>query len=386
MKNLKIFLLLGLMFFGAFVFFQRDINIKPNIVAVAESVKKSCKDSEVKSVCYETEIPKLMKLLSMEDSFNVASLIQSSVPDFPYCHVLGHKLASLETKKDPSKWKEVVARCPRGTCSNGCVHGAFQERYRNDILTGESFSEAKNELTNLCEKSDVFTPTGLEQGSCYHALGHLLMYITGADVNKSVLTCDGVAKKEDGRDFTRLCYAGAFMQIFQPLDTDDKTLIRNINVDKSNAWDFCSKFPPTKKNICREESWPLFLEEISIPQGLVNFCSVLDTKGQESCIMNIFYLMPIQFRFNTTSIDKYCSGFSENYKGKCYAMTASRMLEIDKRNGQETINYCNALSGLSRSTCFEQIIHDALFDYGEGSKLYSDFCSQVPQDFIDKCK
>ncbi|MEZ4200780.1 MAG: hypothetical protein R3B69_04370 [Candidatus Paceibacterota bacterium] len=81
--------------------------------------------------CYDEEIPKLMDAgMSMEDAFAVTATIQDLDPSYQYCHVLGHELSAKETAKDPSRWKDVVARSPLGMCSNGGVHGAFQERFR----------------------------------------------------------------------------------------------------------------------------------------------------------------------------------------------------------------------------------------------------------------
>src|SRR6185369_2960133 len=101
-----------------------------SLETLADRVIQKCKTANPRDVCYNIEIPRLMKFISMEDAFSVTRIVQDKDPQFLYCHVLGHELASIETKKDPSKWKEVIGRCPSGVCSNGCVHGAFQEKYK----------------------------------------------------------------------------------------------------------------------------------------------------------------------------------------------------------------------------------------------------------------
>lgn len=383
MKNIKILLVVALGVGGIFLL-SRLPGRTPALPVLADRVIQKCARAEVKSVCYETEIPKLMKIISMEEAFTVTLMVQQKDNDFPYCHVLGHKLASIETKKDPSKWKDVIARCPSGVCSNGCVHGAFQEKYRDSVLSGTSFNEAKAEFMNLCEKSSSFTPTGLEQGSCYHALGHLLMYITGGNINRSVATCDEVAKKPDGRDFTNVCYDGAFMQIFQPLDVDDKSLIKNINVNKENVWDFCKQFSGQKLNQCWQESWPLFLKEIGTSKGLLDYCSKLGP-AMSQCINNTLYLMPIQFRFNFTAINKYCSELPAPYQNMCYGMTASRLLEIDKTNIEKVINYCSGLPVGNKEACFDQVVNDSAFDFNPGSPEFNKLCSDLPEPWKEKC-
>ena len=276
MKERILAFLVILVFLAAGLFISRR---SVSFEEYAERIIKKCAKQGREVGCYDKEIPKLLASLSMEDVFKVTALIQEKDRSYTYCHVLGHKLAGLETKKDPSKWREVVGRCPVGVCSNGCVHGAFQERYRADVLQGEEFEKAKNELKDVCEAREGFNPTGLEQGSCYHALGHLLMYISGADIRKSVASCDEVGLKKDGRDFRGLCYDGAFMQIFQPLEPEDIALVFKVKQTKETVRDFCSQFTSDMKTSCWTESWPLFFEEIITPKGLINFCANINGKG-----------------------------------------------------------------------------------------------------------
>lgn len=384
MKIIKIILITVFFIEGIFLLskFQALTNTASSL---AEKVIRKCRTSDFRNLCYEAEIPKLMKFLSMEDTFSVTQVVQGKDSDFPYCHVLGHKLASIETKKDPDKWREVIARCPSGLCSNGCVHGAFQEKYKDDVLTGQLFNDAKKEFENLCEESQSFKITGLTQGSCYHALGHLLMYVTNADIEKSTDTCDEIAKKKDGRDFTGLCYDGAFMQIFQPLDTDDKSLVKNIAPTAENAYAFCQKFAGEKRTSCWTESWPLFLSKISNAGGLIDFCSRLDTHGKDECYSDLFYIMPIQFRFNLNSINNYCSEFPKDLQARCFAMTGSRILEIDKGNVKRTVDFCNSLTRVNKTACFDRITLDAKFNFGTKSAEYGQICSLVPEPWQTKC-
>ena len=385
-KNVKIYILIIGIFIAMFFLGTKFEPVKKlSLQKLADGIIYKCKGNPQKDVCYEEEIPKLNKKISMEEAFAVTSLIQEKDLEFPYCHVLGHKLASDETKKDPSKWKEVVARCPRGSCSNGCVHGAFQERYKNEVLSESQFDRSIEEFKNICEETEGSKLTGLEQGSCYHALGHLLMYITTANIEKSVSTCDQIAIKDDGRNFTSVCYAGAFMQIFQPLDTDDKSLVSKFKLDSENTWDFCTKFDGQKRVSCREESWPLYLEQISSADGLIKFCGVLDAKGRDACFINILYLMPIQFRFNIPAISHYCSGFPGKLQGMCFAMTASRILEIDKKNIGRTVDFCQSLEEKNKIACFDQVLKDAPFDFGTTSEEYKKLCSLIPDPWKTKC-
>ncbi len=383
MKKIMVVLSL-IILLGYFAVSKEWPKVNLSLDKISKAIIYKCADANTKSVCYEEEIPKLTNVLTMEQTFDVTGVIQSKVADFPYCHVLGHKLASIETKKDPSQWKSVMARCPAGTCSNGCVHGAFQERYKYEDLSKAEFVLAKKDFETVCEKSDSFNPTGLEQGSCYHALGHLMMYLTNADIKESVIACDEVALKSDGRDFRNVCYAGAFMQIYQPLDTDDKSLVSKFNLNSENSWQFCSTFEESKRNACWEESWPVFLQQISVGRGLLDFCGMLGT-GSEKCVRDLLYIMPIQFRFDYKSIWTFCKGLTQKYQGQCFAMTASRILEIDKRNGQKTIDFCMSLDTTDKDVCLNQLLTDLRFDFTFGSPGYNSVCDKLPEPWKSRC-
>ena len=134
--KLIIFLLIIVIALGFLNFFVYKLgNISGNISAnsldkYATGIVKKCSSASYKPTCYEKEVPMLMDSISMEEAFQVTRIIQDLDKSYQYCHVLGHELSARETAKDPGKWKDIIPRCPSGLCSNGCIHGAFQERFR----------------------------------------------------------------------------------------------------------------------------------------------------------------------------------------------------------------------------------------------------------------
>ncbi len=372
----------GGIFFLVFLVVGKDLSLE----AYADGVIRKCENALQKQECYSSEIPKLMKKLTMENTFKVTTLVQEKDPSFLYCHVLGHTLASIEIKKNPDDWKNVVGRCPSGVCSNGCVHGAFQERYRSDVLLDEEFEEAKRELEVICEEREGYKPSGVEQGSCYHSLGHLLMYITGADIDKAVTVCDEISKKTDGRNFSPLCYDGAFMQIFQPLGADDIALIRGQEQTKENAPGFCANFSEEKKASCWSESWPLSFDEITTPGGALNFCSYLSGEGREDCIRDIFYTIPIQVNFNQGVIKEYCRVLPVAYKDKCFGQFVNRLIEIDSRNVGMAVSFCQGLDTKEKTKCFEVLADTSKFVFRRGSPEYDELCRLLPtEELQNRC-
>lgn len=372
----KVIALVLLLLFSVFLFFTKDDN-KANDYYVDEILNK-CFEAKDVAKCYDNSISDLMKKISMEEAFFVTSQIQQRDKRYPYCHVLGHRLASIETKKDVSKWKQVLARCPVGVCSNGCVHGAFQEKYRTDLGAFETLELSVEELRDVCDPREDWNPSGLERGSCYHAIGHLLMYISNADINLSLKICDDIGSKPDG-DFRSVCYDGAFMQIYQPLEQEDKELIVGKEVNRQSVDTFCKQFTNLKLESCVIESWPLYSDEIQTAKGVQGFCSKLAGESMMACYRDVFYLAPIQFGFDQRFMAKYCSQFENDLGSMCAGTMASRILEIDYNNFEKAINFCEIFESKQQKDCLESLVNYADFAIARQKDKYDTFCNIIKE-------
>lgn len=364
--------------------------VNKNLEMYAEGVIKKCSSLTHHQSCYDKEVPILMDeiaKLTMEEAFQVTRLIQEKDRTFPYCHVLGHNLSAKEVKKDQSKWKEVLSRCPSGVCSNGCIHGGFQERFRAESFTDEQVEDIKPDLKTICEKRPDWNPTGLEQASCYHALGHLTMYITEADVGDSIKLCEEIAQKRDGRSFLQVCLDGVFMQIYQPLEPEDFALIAGKEVTLDTVDNFCANYSGFAKASCLSESWPLYRQDImNDPSQLIKFCSKEEAQNQPRCYNGLFYVLTAQFNFDVEKIKIYCLGLPSHLQGKCFAGTASRMIETDYRNINSAVNLCSGItSPVSKEECFDELLEYSTYNFHAGSPQFLKLCNSLPDSWKGKC-
>src|SRR3989344_2627856 len=209
-----------------------------------------CASEKYRPGCYDREIPKLMDVISMEDAFKVTKLIIDKDPSYFHCHVVGHKLAGREVKKNPAAWKDVIARCPANICNNGCLHGPFLERYNKEVLSPQEIEGLIGDLQNVCEPRGAWHPNEVERSMCYHALGHLHMYITGAEIDRALSLCQRVGVKSDGRNYVQTCTEGVFMQIYQPLEPEDFALVKGLTPTKDKVGDFCARFSGESYDAC----------------------------------------------------------------------------------------------------------------------------------------
>lgn len=354
---------------------------------LAQKAVAQCSGEVYKPACYDEVLPAFMDTgLSMEDTFRVTRYVQQLDPSYWYCHVLGHRLSERETAKDPQQWVGVIGRCPSGVCSNGCIHGAFQERFRKSEMTPEEAYALIPELQHVCESSATKTFTGLEQGSCYHALGHLTMYMTGADVSHALRMCEELAYKDDGRDFRRLCYDGLFMQIYQPLEPEDFGLVANIAPKTQMAAKaFCDTYSGEVRSSCRSESWPLFDAEIHTPEGLVSFCDKeTNVDSRRTCYSGLMYVITPSFDFDARKVAAFCEALPERVQGLCFGNAASRTIETDYALADKAVAICES-AGDMRERCFEELLFYSNYNFHRDSLEQQTFCYALPIPWAARC-
>ncbi len=350
----------------------------------ATRVIQTCAEEPHRPSCYDREIPRLG--LSLEEVFILTRIVQERDDSYQYCHVLGHEAAAREVRKDPLRWKEVAYRCPTDVCSNGCIHGAFQERFRADTMPAEEIWKHEPEFGALCESGPVWDPTGITQASCYHALGHLMMYISAGDIPLSLDLCRSGALKDDGRDYTQVCFDGVFMQIFQPLEPEDFALVKGKQPTAENVSVFCGKYEGMAKASCLSESWPLFREEVYTPEGAMEFCAKGELEYQERCRDSIFYVVTAMFNLDSKKMLGYCSALPVGVRGQCFADVATRMIETDERNIEKAVSFCREASLVGEGdACFAKLVKFSTFTFHAGSSAHLKLCGMLPDIWKKNC-
>ena len=208
--------MMGILFTIALIFFIGLLKPKSHTQLLKEYTKTvlgQCKNSTYPPDCYDKQIPHLMdppSTISMEEAFEITRIIQKSDPRYLYCHVLGHNVSAKEERKDPSKWKDIITRCPTTMCNNGCLHGTIMARYQSETLTDPQIEKLIPDLKTVCEPRGSWRPLGIERGMCIHALGHLLMYTTDANLRKSSEVCKKI-NRYPGDSLN--CTQGVFMSL-----------------------------------------------------------------------------------------------------------------------------------------------------------------------------
>ena len=390
----KILLILGIIVVVIFWLNSSDseqkLNLENNYQAEAKRIVALCAEESHKPKCYDEVIPKVMDNgFTMEEAFEITSLVQDIDPSYQYCHVLGHELSARETAKDPSKWKDVVARSPLGICSNGGIHGAFQERFRVESFAGQSVDEIVPEIEGVCEPREGWAPTRMGQATCTHALGHLTMYITGGEIDPALELCDRLLDPDPRSSLRQLCYDGAFMQIYQPLEPEDFALIAGKEIKTQDESEiFCENFSGATKGSCISESWPLYRGLFSNPATINEVCSRADFDEwqYERCMNGVFYVAMAQSNLSVDWARDFCSEVDEALRGPCYGNSASRLIEVDDRNIEKALELCgDAVDETSKNACFDELLKYSAYTFSAGSPPFFQLCEGLPEPWSAKC-
>ncbi len=358
----------------------------------AGKVIKKCANETYRPACYDNEIPKFVdrNILSMEQAFAMNSIIQKSDKEYLYCHILGHNLADSETRKNPDKWLEVITRCPTLACNNGCEHGAIMRRFKgSEVLSASQIEEIIPELKRACEPRGKWDPTELERSMCYHSIGHLGLYITGADIEKSLEICSKVGIKEDGRSYYQTCVSGVFMLIFQSLDKDDEALVVNVKPPKEKVNEFCSKYSGVENTACRTESWPYFFDEFTEPGGLTKFCSFTQDSYYRNWCFDTGLRGNLTLRLlqkdGISGVAKYCLGLPGDIKARCFASVANSWVQDEPNYIADSIALCVEADKYGYADeCYKGLLYFSKFSFNYGSDLWRSYCTNFPENHKQK--
>lgn len=371
------------------VYFLLPVSFQSDEVLSREQVF-FCRGSigeEQKEICYQKNVPKLMDQgLSMERTFTVVMRIQSLDRSYQSCHVLAHLIASREVAKDPSKWKDVVVRAPAGICGAGASHGAFQERFRAESLPDLTAEKLGTMLDGVCDPRAGWNPTFLDRSSCMHGMGHLFLYATAADVKKSVALCQTIAKRPD-YDFRETCTEGVFMQLYQPLEPEDKTLIHAIEAEALQTKTFCAQFTGMVHDACVKESWPAVPGSASNPKVFEALCEQLSTPDAvRYCASGLMYAVMEVLRYDVPTVEKFCDGLvRQDLKNICWARMASKFVWADWRNVSQALSICVAAPAESKDTCWNELMSYAYQGMPKDSPQAKALCDGMPEPYKRSC-
>lgn len=384
-------------------FFPSNSNL--TLQAYADQVIAACNSEQWKPGCYDKQIPRLMDKISMEDAFQVVRFVQQADSKYLYCHVVAHELSYKEAQKDPDGWKDVITRCPSTLCNNGCLHGSMMERFNNESLTDEEITEIKPELLDICEPRGSWHPVEMERSMCYHGMGHLFMFMTSADITKSLALCEYTGIKKDGRNYVQTCSQGVYMILYQAIEPEDAALVEKIAPKSLKERDqLCSKFSDLYWESCMTESWPLSRALVMHPQTTphqpVDFeqlniaCAYakqtsIQTKCYETWLSMLVTILLVDMNDQQTQFQTYsdmCLNIPPQVKDRCFSFGAFRLVQIDPVFSKKALALCSeAEKYQSDIACYSELAKNANNFFNSGAPQAVEYCEVFPVNWRESC-
>lgn len=354
----------------------------------ARALIEFCSATTHPEYCYEKEVPKLIDQgLTLEETFEVLARIQETTDEYFYCHTLGHGIAAKETAKDPASWTDVLTRCPTGICSNGCLHGVAQERFRGETLTDEQIDLALPELTTLCNDT-LASSTIQERVECRHALGHLALYVTGADIPRAVSLCERITRGTTAQS-ARSCYEGVFMQLYQPIEPEDVALVKDVMPQtKEEGFRLCEGLTGAVRSACLTEAWVLegWKERLPSPTEFEAFCARGPAEWESRCRKDMFGVFTALFRYDQEKVIPFCESFDGELKAECFAYSASNAIFTDQRLSADAAALCGIADEEGVGTaCYEELLVYSAYAFTPDSVGFKRLCDVLPNAWKERC-
>ena len=209
----------------------------------------------------------------------------------------------------------------------------------------------------------------------------------GGNIPKSVNFCRDIAGKSKSGDYSKVCFDGVFMQIFQPLEPEDFALIKGKVPKKEDMKTFCSIFSKDAVGSCWNESWPMSREEVMDSLGVVKFCNsfLKDSSDVDRCFTSMFYVVTAQTQFDLLKMKVYCSALPGGIDAHCFANVSSRLIETDYRNISKSVDFCEGAKDQAKEQCLQELLTYSTYNFLPGSPEFFELCNAMPENWKEQC-
>ena len=213
-------------------------------------------------------------------------------------------------------------------CAGGYMHGILEELFLNQ-------PDLKNNPNSVCANIPI-----INRGSCYHGVGHGLMFVNKRDVKASLVTCKSLPDIID----ERRCYEGVFMEMFWG-DTDHAGA-DTLGWNQSEPLETCVSADTDQKPDCFLYAHLGYLREHPRDfAGAVNLCakSGLGQWDTRYCLRGVGITMMKHFTSHHLEFtESFVDGLNDGEKQSYYegVIGYARLSSVSE---EYLTNFCNLL-------------------------------------------
>lgn len=250
------------------------------------------------------------------------------------CHDTLHSIGHTAYQKYGSF--QEAAKFQSDFCNSGYIHGIFESYFENTDNPLSGLKEQCNEYASISGRD-------FDLWQCHHGVGHGFMYLTGGDLDKSLLLCE----EELGKDGAPSCQNGVFMEVFN-LEVLAK---ENSFIDPNNPFLTCSD-----RNTAKEDCYfyiPTYLSQTT--------------------------------NMGFSDIFNECNNAEPGYKLSCIQGVGSEAIKRNMDDPKSVFAMCNqAGSFINREACAIGITGMYMNQIGSHTSG-KELCEQAPQEFQSTC-
>jgi hypothetical protein len=269
--------------------------------------------------------------------------IQTNQKMMELCHPLVHLTGHLAYEKYGDFAKAITYQ--DDICGSGYLHGVIERKF-------VSIKDPVTEMRTICSdvpKEDLDT--------CYHGVGHGLMYYYENDIPRSIAMCQNY---RNANAITR-CAEGVYMENFS---TTKDSLHSTQYLKDSEPFYPCAEQPESLKNVCYfyTSIYYLHLHPNQYNQGLEH-CLQAEPKHQYACAKGIGSRV---MKENLTDIafdESVCNQAPASLRVPCIeGLTSYHLVNFDSQ--VKTKAMCQQLQPDNQETCVRYVSQRTL-SFGE---------------------
>ena len=320
---------------------------KENFDSAAKSAFESCRDLMQKETCYAKYFENLTNNTDRDYAFNVLRTLQKLDPEARGCHFIAHSITTAETRKDPTRWRELMNTAP-SDCSYGAVHGAL-EVYASTFPNGKL---PKEEIPSLCNNPD--------KNNCTHGLGHILLVINENNIPESLRDCKTLPHDKLS---VFECLTGVFME----RSTAANLVTHGLAGPEALDWPrrlpetiaLCRTYSGIDGVACWKETVHVALVAFNNDfQKLAEMCeSASEEEETRECIDHAIGVAAGSLSFDFTKTKAICDTRvkAADFKDRCYANLVSSTLSTIPQEKPAAQAFCSSLEPAYQRSCFQAL-------------------------------
>lgn len=307
-----------------------------DIEFIARKIASNCQKSAFANECYKKNFFELSKKSDLDFSKNVLLAVQHKDPSTFSCHSIAHFMGRAQVEKNPSKWKEILAKEWPAECSGGYFHGIIETHFG----LNQGISLDGQEIESICKiSSSLYT-----QNSCLHIFGHIIIVENYGDLEKSVKVCNQVKSSS-----ALHCYSGIFMENMVRENLKEHGISQQRNWDQTFSQELesvCLKQIVLAKEACWGEMG-FFYAELEDNQYISAYQDCLkapEEKYREYCYLKA--VMKISISTESHLLDnKLCNSFisDDNKFEKCFKYALDASMRSSKKYENRNRIFCLGL-------------------------------------------